>query len=66
MNGKLVLYIDQYGERLYARSARELQRLCGGRLFKIYRDKKDGSCVHCGYGVGRRWFNIFLPYEAPA
>ncbi len=64
MNGKPVLYIDQYGNKTWANSARELQRKYGGRLFKVYRDKKDGRSVHVGYGVGKLWFSAFLPFEA--
>ena len=72
MNGKLMMYVDQYADLvIWARSARDLVRQCQqkgypGRLFKIYRDKKDSRTVHCGYGVGKRWFNAFIPYERPA
>jgi len=69
MNGKLMMYVNQYGDiAIWARSARGLLRQCQrkglrGHLFKIYADKKDGRTVHCGYGVGRQWFNAFVPYE---
>jgi hypothetical protein len=32
----------------------------------MYRDKKDGSVVRCGYVIGRRWFSRFAPVEVPA
>ena len=67
MNGKLILFIDQYGNREYATTLRDLRAKCGGgRVFKIYRDKKDGRTMHCGYGVGRRWFDMFAPIELAA
>lgn len=64
MNGALMLFIDQYGQRIFARTVRELRsKVGGGRVFKIYRDKQDGRTVHCGYGIGTRWFNMFAPVE---
>ena len=68
MNGILVFYRDQYGDGIWARTARELRaKAGGGRLFKIYADKTAGvhagKTVHCGYGVGRRWFTAFAPIE---
>ena len=67
MNEQWTLYIDQYGNRLWARTIKELRDLCGGgRVFKIYVDKTDGKTVHCGYGVGHRWFTAFSPVEKEA
>ena len=67
MRGKLTLYIDQYGKPEWARTVPELRKACGGgKVFKIYVDKKDGRTVHCGYGVGSRWFNAYAPIELPA
>lgn len=62
--GKYMLYIDQYGARIWAKSRKELAQLAGGgRVNKMYRDKKDGSTVHVGYVVGKRWFTCYVPYE---
>lgn len=67
MRGKLTLYVDQYGAKVYARTREELRTKCGGgRVFKIYVDKTDGRVCHVGYGVGRRWFNAFQPVEIAA
>ena len=67
MKGKIVLYLDQYGQTVFARSVKELHAKAGpGRVFKVYRDKKDGRTVHVGYGVGRRWFDAFSPIEHEA
>ena len=67
MNGELMLYLDQHGQPEWARTVKELREKCGGgRVFKVYVDKKDGRAVHCGYGVGNRWFNAYRPVELPA
>jgi hypothetical protein len=67
MNGHLCLYIDQYGQRWYARTVRELrQKVGGGRVSRMYIDKKDGSTVHIGYVVGPHWCSAYAPVERPA
>jgi hypothetical protein len=49
----VLLYIDQYGQPVWARTVRELrERAGGGRVSKMYRDKLDGRTVHAGYVVG--------------
>ena len=63
MNGTSVLYRDQYGAAVWAKSARELQRIVHGRLSKMYLDKRDGRTMHIGYVVGARWFQAYIPYE---
>lgn len=66
MNGKPVLYIDQYGQKLWAKTVKELrQKVGGGRVSKMYHDR-DGKTIHCGYVVGQRWFSAFVPFEQPA
>ena len=67
MNGKLMLYVDQYGERWYASSVRELHRKIGGaRPSKMYVDKKDGGTVHIGYVIGTHWCTAYERVERPA
>lgn len=66
MNGKPLLYLDQYGNRWHARTVRELQRQIGGRVSKMFVDKADGSTVHVGYVVGAHWCSMFAPLELPA
>lgn len=57
-------FIDQYGAVVYARTIKELrERAGGGKVNKMYYDRKDGATVHCGYTVGRRWFSRFAPVE---
>lgn len=67
MNGKPMMYVDQYGYSVFARNRDELvKKAGGGRISKMYRDKKDGSVVHVGYVVGPHWFEAFQPVELPA
>lgn len=67
MRGKSVLYIDQYGKPVWARTVAELRtKAGGGRISKQYEDRKDGRVVHTGYVVGHRWFTAFKPIELPA
>ena len=61
-----ILYIDQYGNRFWARTVKELrQAVGGGRVSKMYRDKKDGRSVHCGYVIGEHWLSGYTPLEKP-
>jgi hypothetical protein len=58
------LFLDQFGEPIWARTVKELrEKVGGGRVSTMYRDKKDGSVVRCGYVIGRRWFSRFAPVE---
>lgn len=71
MNGKPIFYIDQYGKTIWAKSLHDLQEKAGGgRIFKIFVDKiageHAGKSVHCGYGIGKRWFHAYVPFEKPA
>ena len=60
------LFLDQFGEPIWARTVKELrEKVGGGRVSTMYRDKKDGSVVRCGYVIGRRWFSRFAPVEVP-
>ena len=64
MKGKFVLYLDQFGNKWTARTVRELrEKIGGGRVGKMYADKKDGRTVHVGYVVGRHWCSAFQPVE---
>lgn len=69
MNGKLTLYIDQWGQKFWARTVKELRSnigLGGSRVSKMYVDKKSGVSVHIGYVVGRHWLIAYQPVENPA
>lgn len=67
MNGKAILYIDQYGSKFWSTTLTELrEKIGGGRVSKMYRDKKDGSTVHVGYVIGQHWLSAYQPCEVPA
>lgn len=65
----VTLYIDQYGNKFYARTVKDLRSqigMGGSRVGKMYRDKKDGSTVHVGYVVGQHWLTAYSPMERAA
>lgn len=54
------LFRDQYGRTIIARSRMELVETAGGgKVSKMYSDKRDGRTVWCGYVVGANWFTAF-------
>lgn len=66
MNGKPMLYVDQYGQRTIASTVAGLARCYGvapGTPRRMYRDKLDGRIIHVGYVLGRYWCEAFVPYE---
>jgi hypothetical protein len=67
MRGKLTLYVDQWGNRFFARTVRELRdKVGGGRVAKVYRDNPAGGAFHVGYVVGAHWFEAFAPVRLQA
>ena len=67
MKGKPTMYLNQYGQRFWARTVKELREIVGGgRVRKMYCDKKDGSTFHVGYVIGQHWLSAYLPVENPA
>jgi hypothetical protein len=68
MNGKRVLYIDQYGSRFSCSTVKELKtvhHLCG-KVSKMYQDGKDGKRYHVGYVVGSHWLTAYTPFRKEA
>jgi hypothetical protein len=66
MNGKFTVYLDQYGNRFYASTLRELRQQVPGRVSPMYCDKKDGRTVRTGYVIGQHWLTAFQPVEVAA
>lgn len=65
MRGKLMLYVDQYGTRIWARTVGELAEQMNrarGTPKRMYRDTKRGT-KHVGYVVAGSWFTAYVPYE---
>lgn len=58
------LFIDQYGNNVWASSAKELaERTGASKLSKMYVDKKDGPTRWIGYVARDRWFAAYRPAE---
>lgn len=60
---KNIMGIDQYGQIYHdlGKYPRKelLNRLGYKKAEKMYRDKKNGSTVHCGYVIGKNWINLY-------
>lgn len=68
-NGKdYLLCIDQYGQKLWAKSVKELiAKAYGTKAAKMYIDSADhNTTYHCGYIVLGRWFSIYKPLRVEA
>lgn len=64
---KLYLFVDQYGNRIQARTVKELKEQVGpGKVSKMYVDSKTKGTLHVGYVVGKRWFTQFERVERQA
>ena len=67
------LWINQYGDKLWAHNRKELIAACSERglsspnprVSLMYQDKKDGGTVRCGYVVASHWWSQFMPVESP-
>ena len=62
MNGKLMLYLDQFGNYFYARTVRELRGKVGS---SGSRNGADGEPRHIGYVIAGHWLRMFAPIELP-
>ena len=60
------VYIDQYGQRFYAATVRELRTQIPGRCSKMYIDAKDGHSYHIGYVIGQLWLTKYAPVRVKA
>ena len=43
------LFVDQYGQKFYAKTVKELKEQLPGRIRKMYVDGKNGGVFHVGY-----------------
>ena len=59
MNGKKVLYIDQYGNEFLASTIKDLRKkVGGGRVVKMYADLCSSKPKHCGYAIGQHRLTV--------
>ena len=63
MNGTLTLFVDQYGNKFYSKTLKELRKQIPGRISCMYVDGKDGKIYRAGYIVGRHWLTAYRPFE---
>lgn len=66
MKGKTLLYLDQWGNRFWASTLKELRLQIGSggsRVSKMYVDKKNGSRAHIGYVIGTHWLTAYQRVE---
>lgn len=61
-----LLWLDQYGNKFWARNRKELTQQIPGKVSIMYVDKKDGRTVKSGYVIGQHWLSCFEPRELPA
>ncbi len=62
MSKKVLLYLDQYGNRYFANSVEDLKRQVGGtRASKMYVDGKDGGIYCVGYVIKGFWLSAYEP-----
>ena len=66
MNGVRTLFIDQYGNKYWASTVKELREQIPGRCSKMYVDKTDGRTMHVGYVIGQHWLTMFRHFEIAA
>lgn len=60
------MFVDQYGNRFYAQTVKELRRqigMGGSRVSIMYRDRKSGPPVRVGYVIGPHWLTEWAPVE---
>ena len=66
MNGKRTLYLDQWGNKFWASTVKDLRKqieMGGSRVSKMYVDKKDGAAAHVGYVIGPHWLTAYQRVE---
>ena len=63
------LYVDQYGNRFYASTVRELRSQIGAgksRVGIMYQDSKSRGTLRTGYVIGAHWLSEYTPNERAA
>lgn len=61
----VVMYVDQWGQRYYAATVKELRKQIGHapRVSRMYQDGKDGKTYKVGYVIGRHWLTAYAQYR---
>ena len=67
MKGNLLLYLDQFGNRFFARSVKELRaQIANGksRVSRMFMTTKQGD-FHVGYVIGQHCLTAYCPIQNP-
>lgn len=62
MKPRFSLHVDQFGNRYYARTLKELRKQIPGKVSRMFFEDKSGNVYHCGYVIGKRWLNSYTMY----
>lgn len=57
------LFIDQFGNRFFAKTRKHLSTQIRGKVSIMYMDKADGRTVRIGYVIGNHWLTEYAPVE---
>ena len=63
MRKPINLYIDQYGNKFYARTLKELKEQVSGSVKKMYVDSQTLGTPDVGYVIGQHWLTAYTPVE---
>lgn len=58
------LWLDQYGNRFWAKTLKELRAqigMGGSKVSPMYYDTKEGKTVRSGYVIGQHWLTRYAP-----
>lgn len=58
------LFVDQYGNKIYAHTVKELRSkvgMGGSKVSRMFISTIDGKDKHIGYVVGKQWFTMYAP-----
>lgn len=58
------LYINQYGQRYYATTVKELRKQVlkgGSRVSRMFIAGDSGEILHIGYMIGGEWLTKYAP-----
>ena len=57
-----MLYLDQYGNKFFAKTVKELKSQLGKtKASRMFVDSKDGKTYHIGYVIGQHWLTAYEP-----
>lgn len=58
------LFVDQYGNRFYAHTVKDLRKqigMGGSKVSKMFVESEKGDAMHVGYVIGTHWLSMYAP-----